>query len=71
MAPRHPPDKPDDEPSKLQQVSENAPDTVTPANEHRVPKTERDAPRPAQAEDEDVELDRIEAYLRGPTAFTA
>jgi hypothetical protein len=70
MASRHPPDKPDDgKPSKLQQVAENAPDTVTPANEHSAPKTEQDAPRPVQAED--VELDRIEAYLRGPTAFTA
>jgi hypothetical protein len=70
MAPRHPPDKPDDgKPSELQQVIENAPDDITPVNEHRIPKSKRDAPRPVQ--EEHVELDRIEAYLRGPTAFTA
>jgi hypothetical protein len=70
MASRHPPDKPDDDkPSRLQQAVENAPDDAKPVKEHRTPKAERDAPRPAQAED--VEVDRIEAYLRGPTAFTA
>ncbi|MBM1174576.1 hypothetical protein [Microvirga arabica] len=66
MAPRQPSDKPDDDnPSKLQQVIENAPDHAAPARENRVSKTECDA------QEEDVELDRIEAYLRGPTAFTA
>jgi hypothetical protein len=67
MAPRHPPDRPeDDKPSNPRQAvrNENAP-----ATKHPAPRTEQDASQPAEAEDD--ELDRIEAYLRGPTAFTA
>ena len=70
MAPRHPPDKPDDgKRSELQQAIENAPDALTPVNECPIPKNEPNAPRLVTSED--VELDRIEAYLRGPTAFSA
>ena len=32
---------------------------------------QQDAPQPADADKTEVEIDRIEAYLRGPTAFTA
>lgn len=69
MAPRHPPERPDDKPAALKQPIENAPDDGTPANGRRVPESERNEPR--LVTQEEVEIDRMEAYLKGPTAFTA
>jgi hypothetical protein len=36
-----------------------------------VAETQNAAPRVVKADDVEVEIDRMEAYLRGPTAFTA
>jgi hypothetical protein len=72
MTPRHPPDRPDDDtPSALNPPAHDTPDDVTPENERPVRANKHDAAHGAEAEDRDDELDRIEAYLRGPTAFTA
>ena len=70
MAPRHPPEGlDDDEQIKRLQALHKARHGTKPANEQSAPKPEEDTPHPVTAEE--VELDRIEAYLRGPTAFTA
>ncbi|MEE1657945.1 hypothetical protein VB618_17225 [Microvirga sp. CF3062] len=72
MTPRRPPDRPDDDkPSELQPSVHKAPKDIASENENPVPKFNRDQPRLVKAEDVEVEVDRIEAYLRGPTAFTA
>ena len=72
MASRHPPDRPNaDEPSEPKPPARNTPSDITPVNEHPVSENKRNAPRIVKAEDADDELDRIKAYLRGPTAFTA
>ena len=72
MTPRQPPESPDDEKQRdFLQAVHNALNDITPVTEKPVPETEREAPRLVKAEDVDVEIDRIEAYLRGPTAFTA
>jgi hypothetical protein len=48
---------------------------ITPVSDpaHEQPETGNDAPRLVKDHEVDVEAeqDRIEAYLRGPTAFTA
>ncbi len=70
MAPRHPPEGlGDDEQIKRLQALHTARHGTKPANEQPAPKPEEDTPHPVTAEE--VELDRMEAYLRGPTAFTA
>jgi hypothetical protein len=70
MAPRHPPEGlDDDEQIKRLQALHKARHGTMPANEQPVPKAEQDTPHLVTAEE--VELDRMEAYLRGPTAFTA
>jgi hypothetical protein len=76
MTPRHPPESPDDDvqSENLQSVHDALSD-ITPVNDpaeaQPATETQQDA-RPAEAPDEtEVDIDRIEAYLRGPTAFTA
>jgi hypothetical protein len=59
----------DDEQIKRLQALHKARHGTKPANEQPAPKPEEDTPHPVTAEE--VELDRMEAYLRGPTAFTA
>jgi hypothetical protein len=72
MTPRQPPDKTeDDKQSELLRAIHRSINDLTPVKEQPAPRTEQDAPRLVQPEDVEVELDRIEAYLRGPTAFTA
>jgi hypothetical protein len=70
MTSRHPPESPDDdEQIKRLQDLHKALHGTTPANEKPDPNAKQDAPHLVTAEE--VELDRMEAYLRGPTAFTA
>jgi hypothetical protein len=82
MTPRLPPENPDDnvQSELLQAVhtalndlaSTNDPaPTNDPVEEQPLAETRQDV-RPALSPDEtEVEIDRFEAYLRGPTAFTA
>ena len=49
-------------------------DDAAPANDPKKPRpvaTQQDAAHPDDADKTQVEIDRIEAYLRGPTAFSA
>ena len=74
MIPRHPPDSSDDpwpdDCLASPDCALNAPLKVS--LEVRPPRREgQDAPRPATPEWTEVEFDRSEAYLKGPTAFTA
>jgi hypothetical protein len=76
MTPRQPPESPDDDvQSELLQAVHNALNDITPINDPSdvLPVIERqqDVPAAAAADENEVEIDRIEAYLRGPTAFTA
>ncbi|MGF9763886.1 hypothetical protein AAII07_53110 [Microvirga sp. 0TCS3.31] len=70
MTSRQPPESlDDDEQIKRLQALHKAQNGTTPAYKKPVPKAEQNEPRLVTSEE--VELDRIEAYLRGPTAFTA
>lgn len=76
MAPRKPLENPDtDIQSEILQAVHDALNDMTPLNEpaedQPVPAARQAAPHALKAEDVEVEVDRIEAYLRGPTAFTA
>jgi hypothetical protein len=78
MAPRPPPENPGDdvEESLLQAVHTALNDAVivnAPSDDEAPAETEDDVPLPEETLDDPtrVEADRIEAYLRGPTAFTA
>ncbi|NBJ12695.1 hypothetical protein [Microvirga arsenatis] len=72
MTPRQPPESPDDDKqSELLRAVHSALNDITPVDEQPVPETEQDMPRLVSKEDAEVEDDRMEAYLRGPTAFTA
>lgn len=78
MTPRQPPERPDDDGQStfLQAVHDDPKDTKPvkdPADKQPVSENEKDASRLVKEDDVDVEVedDRIEAYLRGPTAFTA
>lgn len=76
MAPRQPPENPDDDvQSELLQVVHEALNDLAPVNDpvEDQPLTEmqQDAQKPVSPDETEVEIDRIEAYLRGPTAFTA
>ena len=65
MAPRQPPESSDDEQIKhLQALQES-----TAIDKLPIADIKQDAPHLVTAEE--VEFDRMEAYLRGPTAFTA
>ena len=70
MAPRHPPEGLDDnEQIKRLQALHKALQESTAIDKLPVANITRDAPHLETAEE--VELNRMEAYLRGPTAFTA
>lgn len=70
MAPRHPPESSDDdEQIKHLQAVHKALQESTAIDKLPVAEIKQDAPHLANSEE--VELDRMEAYLRGPTAFTA
>ena len=76
MTPRRPPECPDDdEQSERLQEVHHASNGITPVNDpvedQPATENERDAPRLVRPEEVEVEDDRFEAYLRGPTAFTA
>jgi hypothetical protein len=76
MTPRHPPESPDDDKqSELLRAVHRALNDITPVSDpaHEQPETGNDAPRLVKDHEVDAEAehDRIEAYLRGPTAFTA
>ena len=72
MIPRQPPESPDDdEQSELLQAVNAALNDITPVYDpaEAQPATETQQAKPS--DETEVEIDRIEAYLRGPTAFTA
>jgi hypothetical protein len=70
MAPRHPPESSDDdEQIKHLQALHKSLKESTAIDKLPVPEIKQDEPHLVTAEE--VEIDRIEAYLRGPTAFTA
>lgn len=70
MAPRQPPESSDDdEQIKHLQALHKALQESTAVDKLPVAEIKQDAPHLATAEE--VEIDRMEAYLRGPTAFTA
>jgi glutathione S-transferase len=76
MVPRQPPESPeDDEQSELLQAVHAALNEIEPVNgpaDHQpVIKPAQETPHLTKQDEVDVEIDRIEAYLRGPTAFTA
>ena len=79
MTSRHPPESPSDEEQKEQKkllqdfndARNYKPLVHGPADAQSLPSKEQDAPHLVKPEDVEVEDDRIEAYLRGPTAFTA
>jgi hypothetical protein len=72
MTPRQPPESSDDdEQIKHLQALHKALQESTAIDKLPVPETGQDAPGLVKAEDVEVEIDRMEAYLRGPTAFTA
>ena len=76
MTPRLPPENPDDdEQSELLRAVHKALNDLAPMNDpvEEQPLTERQQDvKPSLSPDEtEVEIDRFEAYLRGPTAFTA
>jgi hypothetical protein len=76
MTPRLPPENPDDdEQSELLRAVHKALNDLAPMNDpvEEQPLAERQQDvKPSLSPDEtEVEIDRIEAYLRGPTAFTA
>ena len=70
MAPRQPPESSDDdEQIKHLQALHKALQESTAVDKLPVAEIKQDAPHLATAEE--AEIDRMEAYLRGPTAFTA
>ncbi len=76
MTPRKPPVTPDDDvQSEILQAVHDALNDPTPLNDpvedQPVAETQNAAPRLVKADEVEVEIDRMEAYLRGPTAFTA
>ena len=77
MTPRHPPESLDDDEKQIKRLPaiHNAlnytPLVHGPADAQSRPGEEQDAPRLVKPEDVEVEIDRMEAYLKGPTAFTA
>jgi hypothetical protein len=76
MTPRLPPENPDDDvQSELLQAVHTALNDLAPINdpveEHPVTEAQQDVKPSQSPDDTEVEIDRFEAYLRGPTAFTA
>jgi hypothetical protein len=76
MTPRLPPENPDDdEQSELLRAVHKALNDLAPINdpveEQPLTETQQDVKPSLSPDETEVEIDRIEAYLRGPTAFTA
>jgi hypothetical protein len=76
MTPRLPPESPDDDDqSELLQAVNTALNDLAPVNDpvDDPPLVEalQDAQTSVSPDETEVEIDRIEAYMRGPTAFTA
>jgi PHD/YefM family antitoxin component YafN of YafNO toxin-antitoxin module len=75
MTSRKPPERPDDVQSEILQAVHDARNDLAPmkdtVEDQPVAETQNAAPRVVKADDVEVEIDRMEAYLRGPTAFTA
>lgn len=76
MTPRQPPESPDDDAqSDLLRAVHHALNEMTPVNDpvedQPLTETQSDVLPPKSVDETEVEIDRIEAYLRGPTAFTA
>jgi hypothetical protein len=76
MTPRLPPENPDDdEQSELLRAVHKALNDLAPINdpveEQPLAETRQDVKPSLSPDETEVEIDRIEAYLRGPTAFTA
>ena len=70
MAPRHPPESSDDDEQikHLQALHKSLKESTA---IDKLPVAEIQHDEPHLVTSEEVELDRMEAYLRGPTAFTA
>ena len=76
MAPRLPPESPDDDvESELLQAVNTALNDLAPVNDPvddlPLVEAQHDAQTSVSPDETEVEIDRIEAYMRGPTAFTA
>ena len=76
MAPLQPPENPDDDrQSDLLRAVHRALNDAVPVNapveEQPLTEMQQDVPEPEVVDETQVEIDRIEAYMKGPTAFTA
>jgi hypothetical protein len=74
MTPRQPPERPDDDTqSELLKAVHNALNDITPVKDPAEDRPDRKTQpaKPSDENEDEDEIDRIEAYLRGPTAFTA
>jgi hypothetical protein len=74
MTPRQPPDNASDSPQDESLPKDRDALDGGPANDSAKPRPaaeRQDAAQPDDADRTQVEIDRIEAYLRGPTAFSA
>ena len=81
MAPRQPPESPDDDKHSelldaVHRALDDAVPMTDPVEDQPLAETQPDLPEPELPEPEivdktKVEIDRIEAYMKGPTAFTA
>ena len=76
MAPRQPPENPDDDrQSDLLRAVHRALNDAVPVNapveEQPLTEMQQNLPEPESVDETQVEIDRIEAYMKGPTAFTA
>ncbi|EIM25905.1 hypothetical protein [Microvirga lotononidis] len=76
MSPRLPPESPDDDgQSELLQTVHDALNDLgpltDPTEEQPLTEAQPDGQPSTSPDETQVEIDRIEAYMRGPTAFTA
>lgn len=72
MTPRQPPESPDnDEQSEILQAVHKALNEIAPVNDPIEDQPLTETQQVEAVDKNDVEIDRIEAYMRGPTAFTA
>jgi hypothetical protein len=76
MTSRKPPERPDDDvQSEILQAVHDALNDLAPlkdpAEDQPAAETQNPVPHLVKADEVEVEIDRMEAYLRGPTAFTA
>ena len=76
MAPRQPPESPDDDKQielldAVHRALDDAVPVIDPVEDQPLAETQPDLPEPEIVDKTKVEIDRIEAYMKGPTAFTA